>query len=103
MDNLLAGAVVWVWEARGDAHEVRDAKLPVLGLVATPHQPVVKPRRLREERLGESVASVLLETLVATRIPRTRPKSERRRFSKTQSCQPHLLVFPAERLITSTR
>ena len=103
MDNLLAEAVVWVWEARGDAHEVQDAKLPVLGLVATPHQPVVKPRRLREERLGESVASVLLETLVATRIHRIRPKLERQRSSKTQSCPPRQLVFPAERLTTSTR
>ena len=103
MDNLLAGAVVWVWEARGDAHEVRDAKLPVLGLVATPHQPVVKLRHPPEELLGGSVGSVLQETLAATRIHLTRPKSERQRSSKTQSCQPRLLVFPAEQRITSTR
>ena len=103
MDNLLAGAVVWVWEARGDALEVWDAKLPGLDLVATPHQVAAKPRHLPEERLGGSVASVLQETLAATRMHRTRPKSERPRSSKTQSCQPRLLVFPAERLTTSTR
>ena len=103
MDNLLAGAVAWGWEAKGDALEVRDAKLPGPDLVATPHRLVVKLRHLPEELLGESVGSVPQETLAATKIHRIHLKLVPQRSSKTQSCQPRLLVFPAERLTTSTR
>ena len=98
-----AGVVAWAWEAKVDALEVPVAKPPGLDLVATPHQVVVKPRHLLVGLLGESVGSVLQETLVATRIHRTRLKSEQPRSLKTQHCQPRLLVFLAEPPTTSTR
>ena len=103
LDNLLAGVVVWAWEAKADALEVRDVKPPGLDLVATPHQVAAKPRHLAEELLGESVVSVLQEALEATRIHRTRLKSGRQSSSKTQSCQPHRLVFRAGPPTTSTQ
>ena len=79
MDNLLAGAVAWVWEAKVDGGEAQGVKLRGRDLVATLHQVAAKPRHLPVALLGESVDSVLLEPLAAMRIRRTRLKSEPQR------------------------